>query len=71
MLFEICGISFNRNNSKTIVLNCYRSPKTVNFQIFCDKLTEVLELVFEPCVDLILCGDFNVDPVRDRIMRKK
>nr|CAI5850542.1 unnamed protein product [Callosobruchus analis] len=65
MLFEICGISFNRNNSKTIVLNCYRSPKTVNFQIFCDKLTEVLELVFEPCVDLILCGDFNVDPVRD------
>nr|CAI5865136.1 unnamed protein product [Callosobruchus analis] len=26
---------------------------------------DVLDLVFKPCVDLILCVDFNVDPVRD------
>nr|CAI5865274.1 unnamed protein product [Callosobruchus analis] len=36
-----------------------------SFKIFCEQIDKVLEAHFEPSVSIILCGDFNVDPVRD------
>ena len=46
------------------VLSIYRSP-TGNFDIFMEKLEEILNLLFLNPVNLIICGDFNVNFLTD------
>nr|CAH7720044.1 unnamed protein product [Callosobruchus chinensis] len=67
---EICGIIFENNGNKTAVLSCYRSPINQNFQVFCEKLEEIFEENFDSSTNFILCGDFNVDAIRDEINYK-
>nr|CAH7766711.1 unnamed protein product [Callosobruchus chinensis] len=67
---EICGIIFENNGNKTAVLSCYRSPINQNFQVFCEKLEQIFEENFDSSTNFILCGDFNVDPIRDEINYK-
>nr|CAI5842554.1 unnamed protein product [Callosobruchus analis] len=51
--FEICAIRCQIAAINSIILNCYRSPINNSFYI-------------SPNFNFILCGDFNVDPIRDR-----
>ena len=63
--FEICGISISpQSNKKIVILTCYRSPDG-NLTVFCNKLFDVLESLYNPNVNIILNGDFNLDPQRD------
>jgi len=65
-VFEVYGGIWSPVNtsSNVCVLVIYRSPNQ-NFHDFCQKLSDVLEAVFKPFLSLVLCGDFNVDPVMD------
>lgn len=58
--FEYCGIHFKRNNQNVILINCYRSPSG-DVAIFFEKITEVLNSLFKPNIQFIVCGDFNFD----------
>ncbi|KAK9882870.1 hypothetical protein WA026_023624 [Henosepilachna vigintioctopunctata] len=62
---EICGISMKKSNS-TIIPNCYRSPNNSSIVVFCSRINDVLDYVYQPGVNIILCGDFNIDPFRDK-----
>lgn len=64
--FEVCGMSLRVGCDKTVVvLLCYRSPRLGDVNIFCDRLSGVLNRVYKPNIDIILLGDFNLDPDRD------
>lgn len=64
--FEVCGMSWRANNGRTVVvIVCYRSPHVGDTDVFCDGLTRVLDRTYKPNVDIILMGDFNLDPTRD------
>ena len=71
--FEICGSSWkdDSGNRNTLILVCYRSPDSSNFETFLKKLNIVLSKVYKPQLNLILTGDFNVDPNRDKVMYKQ
>lgn len=63
--FEVCGVRIEKGGVKTIVLNCYRSPHTC-FETFCNRLSDMMGHIYKPNVNFIVCGDFNIDPERDR-----
>lgn len=60
--FEICGISWkiSATNLTTIILTCYRSPSG-DINIYYDNIFNVLELLYKPDINIVLCGDFNID----------
>lgn len=62
---EICGITFtSKTKMKHLILACYRSPAG-NFQSFCEKIADTLDFTVKTNVNVILAGDFNLDPERD------
>ena len=56
---EICAIKLAHSSLNVYVLSLYRSL-TRNFDTFIEKL-EILNLLFLNPVNLIICGDFNVN----------
>lgn len=65
--FEICGVKLKpKISSKAfIILTLYRAPSG-NFVNFCECLVRVLDSVYDSFCEIILNGDFNIDPNRDR-----
>lgn len=63
--FEICAASFKKNGTTCIILNCYRSPAG-DAELFLKKIVDVLNKLFTPTVDFILCGDFNFDKYNNK-----
>ena len=61
---EICAIKLAHSSLNLYVLSLYRSP-TGNFDTFIEKLEETLNLLFLNPVNLIICGDFNVNFMTD------
>jgi exonuclease III len=57
---EACAISLNISNCKIIILTIYRAPAS-NYELFLDKLELILQKISKKYVNLILCGDFNVN----------
>lgn len=67
-IFESCGIRWKVADDKSmVIILVYRSPHSSKdcLSIFFDKLYDVLEYVFEVGVDIVVMGDFNIDPKRD------
>lgn len=64
--FEACGILLKQDNNEKFVciLNVYRSP-IGNFNVFVESISKVLDNIYKPGRQILLCGDFNVDPNRD------
>ncbi|KAJ3655663.1 hypothetical protein Zmor_014784 [Zophobas morio] len=62
--FEICGVTWD-NGVRVFLFTCYRSPGS-DFNFFCNKLCEVLDMFYKSNAYVVICGDFNVDPIRDR-----
>lgn len=65
MTFEMCAVNcrISENNFVTIC-TVYRSPKS-NFKAFLSKLAAMIELMYNSRYDHIICGDFNVDLLKD------
>ena len=62
---EICGTSFTDSTGiNHVILTCYRSPNG-NLHIFCENIESILNNLWNPNNNIILAGDFNLDPVRD------
>jgi hypothetical protein len=57
---EACAISINTTNCKIVILTIYRAPAD-NYDLFLDKLELILQKNLKKYVNLILCGDFNVN----------
>ena len=57
---EVCAIRLVHSPLNLCVLSVYRSPSG-NFDIFLKKLEEILNLLFLNLVNLVICGDFNVN----------
>ena len=58
--FEICAISYKINKFVNIILNCYRSP-CGEVDVFFNRISDVLDYLYQPNVRIFLCGDFNFD----------
>lgn len=43
-----------------VILICYRSPSG-DVNVFFDKMLEILNYLYRPHANLIICGDFNFD----------
>jgi exonuclease III len=61
---EICAIKLAHSSLNFCVLSLYRSLSG-NFDTFIDKLEEILNLLFVNPINLIICGDFNVNFMTD------
>ena len=57
---EICAIKFTYYESKISIITLYRSP-IGNFEYFLHRLEELLQALYDPSIDIIICGDLNVD----------
>jgi len=57
---EICVIKFTYHESKISIITLYRSP-TGNFDSFLCNPEGVLQVLCDPTIDIIICGDINVD----------
>lgn len=58
--FEVCAISYVYNKRDNLLLNCYRSPSG-DINVFFNKISEILNYLYKPHINLIICGDFNFD----------
>nr|CAH7726507.1 unnamed protein product [Callosobruchus chinensis] len=63
-IFEVCALSVSFGQNKYIILNCYRSP-SADVDIFMDRLTDVLQFLYKPYINIIVCGDFNLDSLKN------
>ena len=61
---QICAIKLSLQELNFIVICIYRSP-TGNFTYFLEQLESVLETIHNTSHDLILCGDLNIDYIKD------
>ena len=57
---EICVIKFTYHESKISIITLYRSP-TGSFDSFLCNLERVLQVLYDSTIDIIICGDINVD----------
>jgi hypothetical protein len=58
--FEVCAIQLNISSKKVYILTIYRSPSG-NFSKFMTDLEHILQLFYNPKVDLIIYGDINLN----------
>ena len=62
--FEICAVKLHISSHIIIMIAIYRSPSG-NFAYFLDSLESILNWVYNTSIDLILCGDLNVNYLND------
>jgi hypothetical protein len=66
---EICALKFAIAETSILVVLCiYRSP-CGNFEYFVKQLDKVLKLLYKSKIELIICGDFNVDFLKESVRR--
>jgi exonuclease III len=58
--FEVCAIRLSHSPVNLCVLSVYRSLSG-NFDTFIMKLEEILNILFQNQVNLVICGDFDVN----------
>ena len=58
---EICAVKLHISLHTIITVTVYRSP-TGNIDYFLNNLDEALNHIYNNTVDIILCGDFNINP---------
>ena len=62
--FEICALQLCLPVNSVIIMCCYRSP-IKNFNFFLKQLDSVLNKIFKVSMDIILCGNFNINHLDD------
>jgi exonuclease III len=61
---EICAVKLHILSHTIIIITIYRSP-TCNIAYFFNNLEAALNQVYNNTVDIILCGDFNINYFKD------
>jgi hypothetical protein len=61
---EICALKICIPSNSFIILCIYRSP-TGNFNYFLNQLESILNKLYKVSIDLIICGDFNINHLSD------
>ena len=61
--FEACAIKLNLNSTHTCIIT-YRAPFG-NFNFFINKLDTILSKLYSPALDFIICGDINIDYLKN------
>ena len=61
---EICAVKLHILSHTIIIISVYRSP-TVNIAYFLNNLEAALNQIYNNNVDIILCGDFNINYFND------
>lgn len=65
--FEVCGVRWSAGVSEVIMIVCYRADRHCSVDILCDRLSRVLDEVYcRPTISVVVMGDFNMDPERDK-----
>ena len=57
---EVCAIQLNILSEKSYILTIYSSTSG-NFSNFVIYLEHILQLLYNPKIDLIICGDININ----------
>jgi exonuclease III len=66
---EACAIKLKLNSTYICVITIYRSPSG-NFNFFINKLEEILNHLYNPALELIICGDINIDYLKNTNKKK-
>ena len=61
---EICAMKLHISSHTIVIITVYRSP-TGNITYFLHNLVAALNQVYNNTVDIILCGDFNINYLSD------
>ena len=61
---EACAIRLNLNSTQICIISTYRAP-TGNFTFFTNNLDLILHTLYKPASKLIICGDINIDYLKN------
>jgi exonuclease III len=61
---EACAIKLNLNSTHICIITTYRAPSG-NFNFFINNLDSVLRNLYNPALELIICGDINIDYLKN------
>lgn len=61
---EICALKLSVLSNIFTIISIYRSP-TGNFSYFLSHLESILNKIYKSSIELILCGDFNINYFND------
>jgi len=61
---EICAAKLHLPSYEICVITIYRSPFS-NYQYFIDKLETILSMLYSNSVQIIICGDININYLID------
>ena len=61
---EACAIKLNLNFTHICIITTYRAPSG-NFDFFINNLDLVLRNLYNPALELIICGDINIDYLKN------
>jgi exonuclease III len=57
---EACAIKLNLNSTHIYIITTYRAPSG-NFNFFMNNLDAILRKLYNPALEFIICGDINID----------
>lgn len=57
---EICMLNFKTTSLRFHIMVVYRAP-TGNFNLFLNRLDDLIKSIYKTNLNLILCGDINID----------
>jgi len=61
---EACAIKLNLNFSHICIITIYRVPSG-NFDFFINNLDLILRNLYNPALEIIICGDINIDYLKN------
>jgi exonuclease III len=67
---EICALKIKVAKQNIIVICIYRSPHG-NFEYFIKKLYNVLKILYKPKTEFVICGDFNLNFLKQTARKTK
>jgi exonuclease III len=66
---EVCAIKLNLNSTRICIITTYRAPSG-NFNFFINKLDTILRNLYNPALEFIICGDINIDYLKNTDKKK-
>jgi exonuclease III len=67
---EACAVKLKLNSTHICIITIYRAPSG-NFDFFINKLEKILNHLYNPSLELIICGDINIDYLKNTEKKTK
>jgi exonuclease III len=61
---EICAVRLHLAHYEICIITIYRSPSG-DLQYFIDNMEEALNMIYRNTIEIIICGDFNINYQKD------